>query len=276
MHWMDASSIDTILMAAIGMGVLLGSISSVILLVIFSRKYPAGTAQLTSTIQQRSWSRYQVVMLLFVFIGLALLLSSIQRAMAHSDHPTSRLIFVFLFSAAQVAVLLMIGSKRRSGWNQDFGMSLRQLKLLPVSLAVYLAMLPALGVATMAYHAFLQRAFGIDPYMQEVAYLISDSQAWTRVGFILLAVAVAPLYEELIFRGVLFSYLSCRIGLTGSIVAVSTIFALVHFHIPSMFPLFLLSVVLCLAYWRTGSLWTNIGVHALFNGVTVLVLITMA
>ncbi len=276
MHWMDTASIDTALMAAIGMGMLLASASSIILLVTFGRKHPADPAQLTSTIQQRSWSRYQVVMLLFAFIGLALLLSFIQPGPAHTEHPAVRLIFVLSFSAAQVAMLLVIGRKRQRGWIQDFGMDFRRLKLLPVSLAIYFAMLPALGILTMAYHAFLYRVFGIDPYMQEVAYLISDSQAWTRIGFILLAVVVAPLYEELIFRGVLFSYLSCRIGFTGSIVAVSIIFALIHFHIPSVFPLFLLSIVLCMAYWRTGSLWTSIGVHALFNSVTIIVLLLTA
>jgi len=273
MHRMDTSSIDTTLMAAIGMIILAGSILSVILLVVYSRKHPADPDQLTYTVQQRSWSGHQVILILIGFVGLALLLSFIQPVVANSDQPAARLIPVLIFSAAQLAILLLIGLQRKRGWNKDFGMYFRQLKLLPVSLAVYLAMLPILGIITMAYHTFLQRVFGIDPDMQEVAHLISDSQAWTRVGFILLAVVVAPFYEELIFRGVFFSYLSRRVGLAGSTIAVSLIFAFIHFHIPSMLPLFLLSIVLCLAYWRTGSLWTNIGVHALFNGVTIMLLI---
>lgn len=275
MHWMDTSSIDTTLLATVGLTVLLASIISGTLLIIYSKKHPADPAQLTNTIVQRSWSGQQVILMLGGFVGMALLLSFIQPVVAHSDQPAARLIPVLIFSAAQVALLVMIGRHRQRGWNVDFGMHLPQLKLLPVSLAVYLAMLPALGIITQMYHTYLQRVFGIDPDMQEVAQLITDSHSWTRVGFILLAVVVAPLYEELIFRGVFFSFLVRRIGLGGALIGVSTVFALIHFHIPSLLPLFLLSIVLCLTYWRTGSLWANIGVHALFNGVTTLVLLMM-
>ena len=84
--------------------------------------------------------------------------------------------------------------------------------------------------------------------------------------------ALDPLYEEVLFRGVLFPYLTKRAGLAGGTLLVSALFALLHFHLPSMAPLFLLSIALCLAYWRTGSLWVNIGIHAIFNATSILAL----
>ena len=45
-----------------------------------------------------------------------------------------------------------------------------------------------------------------------------------------------------------------------------------HFHLPSFAALFLLSGALCLAYWRTGSLWVSIGMHTIFNAVSILAL----
>ena len=91
-----------------------------------------------------------------------------------------------------------------------------------------------------------------------------------RLAYILVAVFGAPVYEELIFRGILFPYLAKRAGLAGGVVATSLVFALVHLHLPSMVPLGLLSAALCLAYWRTGSLWPSIGMHMLFNAVSIL------
>lgn len=74
------------------------------------------------------------------------------------------------------------------------------------------------------------------------------------------------------FRGILFPFLVQRVGLKWGIVAVSALFAVIHLHVPSMLALFLLSAGLCVAYWRTGSLWVSIGMHAIFNGVTILLL----
>lgn len=262
-------------MAGIGMGVLFFSIYSAILLVIYNKKFPANRENLTHTIIQRAWSGRHVGLLLTGFIGLGILLSAIQALSGASPAPAAQLTSVLIFSASQLLILRLIGKERKCGWDRDFGMQPCKLKLLPLSLAIYFSSIIVLGISTMIYHKVLEQDFGIQTDLQDVVLLIANSRSWVRVGFILLAVVVAPLYEELIFRGVFFAYLVRRTGLGPAMVAVSLVFALVHFHIPSLLPLFLLSIVLCLAYWRTGSLWTNIGVHALFNGATVTFLLLM-
>ena len=108
--------------------------------------------------------------------------------------------------------------------------------------------------------------------MQGVAQLIAESESWLKAALILMSVLVVPLYEEIVFRGVIFPFLLRKWGFAPSVIMVSAAFGLIHFHIPSLFPLFLLSVALCIAYYRTGSLWISIGFHALFNGISIVVL----
>lgn len=273
---METSPINPHLANSIGAILLFGSIYSAILLAIYHRKFPASSEELTRTITQRCWSGRQVALLFAGFIGFSLLLSFVIPLLDQANTTALKLITVLLFAASQLAVLLMIGRKRKQGWNKDFAMRLSKLRLIPLSIPVYLAIVPVIGMATLVYQWILKQQFGMDISMQEVAELISQSHAWVRVGFIVVAVVVAPLYEELIFRGVLFPYLVRRIGLSGGIMAVSAVFALMHFHIPSALPLFLLSIALCLTYWRTGTLWTNIALHALFNGMTVVFLTMLA
>lgn len=272
MHWMDTSSTHLYLLAAIGLVLLVGSIFSIILLIILQLRFPATGKNLTRTLVQRSWSGRQVGLLLAGFVGLVLLLSLLHLLIDDSGSPAARLIPTLIFAASQVAILLWIGKWRKRDWTADFGMRLDKLKLLPLSLAIYLAAIPIVIFVGIAYRVVLMK-FGVELHKQEVMQLIAHSHSWVRIGFVVLAVFVAPVYEELIFRGVFLTYLTRRIGLLPGILCVSIIFALLHRSIPAFLPLFTLSIILCLAYWRTGSLWTNIGIHAVFNTVTTAVLI---
>ena len=90
------------------------------------------------------------------------------------------------------------------------------------------------------------------------------------VGF---AVAVAPVFEEFFFRGFAYPALKQRWGTWRALTMVSVVFAAIHFHVPSMGPLFALAVGLGLAYESTGSLLAPITMHALFNATNVAMLL---
>jgi hypothetical protein len=78
---------------------------------------------------------------------------------------------------------------------------------------------------------------------------------------------VAPIAEEVFFRGFLCAGLSDRWGKVRGIVASSLLFALVHFS-PSVFlPIFLMGIVLALVYTYSGSLWPAIFLHGVINGM---------
>ena len=86
----------------------------------------------------------------------------------------------------------------------------------------------------------------------------------------LVAVVVAPVTEEVIFRGVLFRAMADKFGLWVGAVASSVIFALIHIEIVFSQPialggLFLVAMVLAYAYHRTGNLVVPIIGHAVFN-----------
>jgi membrane protease YdiL (CAAX protease family) len=89
-----------------------------------------------------------------------------------------------------------------------------------------------------------------------------------RIPIIILAIVIAPLAEEFFFRGFLYGVLKRYAGALPALVFTGVAFALIHLHVPSLLPLFLLACVLTLAYELSGSLLVPMAMHALFNAIT--------
>jgi len=189
--------------------------------------------------------------------------------------PLVRLVVTVLIYAAVMGIITAINRRRGGSWNTDFGMGFEQLKTLAFAPLIYLTALPLLLLVAKASQLLLQHLFGIEPELQDVAKIVAEGPSVLQILYTLMAIAVAPLYEEIMFRGLVFPYLVKHVGLAQGTLLVSVLFAVMHFHLPSFAPLLLLSAVLCLAYWRTGSLWVSIGVHIIFNAVSVFVLNAM-
>lgn len=87
------------------------------------------------------------------------------------------------------------------------------------------------------------------------------------IAFVALVV-VAPLVEELIFRGYLYGRLK-RFGVPvwGAILVTSLLFGLVHIQPNVIVDTFALSIVLCLLREMTGSIWAGVVLHSLKNFV---------
>jgi membrane protease YdiL (CAAX protease family) len=84
----------------------------------------------------------------------------------------------------------------------------------------------------------------------------------------ILAVVAAPLFEEFIFRGLIFGGLRRTLGLTASLLASAAIFAIVHPPF-SVIPVFGLGIAAALVYERTRMLIGPIAVHAVYNAAMV-------
>ena len=132
---------------------------------------------------------------------------------------------------------------------------------------------------TASASAFTQLITGETPVMTHpIIWMLAEAESTLMVVLLVVgACGVAPLFEEILFRGFLFQVLRERIGGTLSILVSSLIFAALHPSPFTILPLFSLACILCLLYARTGTLWPSILLHALHNGVSVfLVLTTMA
>lgn len=152
----------------------------------------------------------------------------------------------------------------RSWFGLDVGKASRWLK---EGVLGYIAMVPLFVGFAALYHAAL-RGVGYDPPAQEVIHMIAgETQLGFQVYLFFVAIVVAPIAEELLFRGIAFPWMTKRIGVGPAMFLVSLLFAAIHMHVGSLVPLFVISIVFCVAYAYSGSLFVPIIMHGLFNGV---------
>lgn len=152
----------------------------------------------------------------------------------------------------------------RLGW-QALGLRAfdRSLWWLPVVAAA------AALVSVIVYGAILV-GLGFDqPEQTELQSLFDSNAALPLVGFAL--VIMAPLSEEIFFRGFIFPGLIRPLGLAGAMVVSGIIFGAFHITgsetVALLLPFGAIGALFCWLYYRTGSLWPSIITHFLFNSV---------
>jgi membrane protease YdiL (CAAX protease family) len=79
-----------------------------------------------------------------------------------------------------------------------------------------------------------------------------------------LAIVAAPVFEEFIFRGLIFGGLRRSLGLPAAALVSAAIFGLVH-PPAAVIPVATMGLCAALAYARTGALLAPMLVHAVYN-----------
>lgn len=98
---------------------------------------------------------------------------------------------------------------------------------------------------------------------------------WTFIVIVFSSLILAPLAEEMLFRGVLFNAFQKLLGKHGAMIGVSLLFALLHWNMLAFFSLFLMGIMLQKAVEQTGTLRTAVWMHLLNNLVSVIYLLIL-
>lgn len=97
----------------------------------------------------------------------------------------------------------------------------------------------------------------------------------TAKGFIVMLVmgcVLAPLAEELLFRGMLYPAVRRYLGPVGGAIVAGIIFGMVHWDIWRAIPLAIGGIVLCYIYEKTGSILVSAVAHGVWNGIMALII----
>ncbi|HEY1048222.1 MAG TPA: CPBP family intramembrane glutamic endopeptidase [Prosthecobacter sp.] len=87
------------------------------------------------------------------------------------------------------------------------------------------------------------------------------------------AVIIAPLSEEILFRGFVYGVLKRYTDAPFAMLASSLMFAIIHMHLGSLLPLCVLAVLFCIAYEITGCLLVPMFLHMIFNSTSLIVML---
>jgi len=136
---------------------------------------------------------------------------------------------------------------------------------------------PAIGWTLLTFVAFwVLTAIYIsavgEPDQQELTRDLREEESLSALlGYGVLLAFVAPLTEELFFRGFVFGVLREKVGVAGGAIATGVVFGGVHVAgspLETVGVLIILGVLLCVLYQQTGSLLPCIALHAMNNAIS--------
>ncbi|MSP14130.1 MAG: CPBP family intramembrane metalloprotease [Chloroflexi bacterium] len=170
--------------------------------------------------------------------------------------------YVILF----LSVIIWVVGRRHASF-QDIGFrmpSLRAIISIPVFFLANMLFLVMVNAIT---------TYFTGPFENPQMAIFQNAGEFSWFNFIAtfftLAI-VAPIVEETLFRGVLYQWLRARTNVVVAIILTAAIFGAAH-GIPLIFPsLFAVGLVLTIAFEWSKSIWVNIAVHAMQNGLVVL------
>lgn len=145
------------------------------------------------------------------------------------------------------------------------------IKQIPAVFNFYFALIPSsMLLASLSAIVADKLSFPIEP-MPLIEIMASGELS--KLSYILLAIEAvifAPIFEELLFRGVIFAALRSKFSFGFSALVSAIIFSVLHEHYLSFLPILLLAVVFSYLYERTKNLAYPILLHMIYNGFSLL------
>ena len=172
----------------------------------------------------------------------------------------------FLFAAVLEGLLLLAVWQfglRRYGWSLgDLGLKATLNKGAPLALLVFMASL-AFSAAYLIAVSLLGLEGLTPPSLPDH---LMDTYPQRLIGFFLLVV-LAPIAEEVFFRGFLLPVFVDRWGVARGMAFVSLLFGISHVYPGVIVQAFVSGMLLAWLYRRTGSLWNCCLAHGAQNAL---------
>jgi len=212
-----------------------------------------------------------ITMLLACFYTGVLLGAWAGKLAGKVEPSTSQMIVSTMsFQGAALVLITLFVREHQISWNDAFGF--RNQWLVAVLLGIILACLflplgRQLQKASAELLLHLPRLH-LMPEDQEAVQVLATAQTWRdRLALGVVTILLVPPAEELLFRGILYTWIKQlgfpRLALWGTAV----VFGLVHMNLVSFIPLTVLALALTLLYEHANNLLAPITAHAVFNAL---------
>lgn len=179
--------------------------------------------------------------------------------------------FFFILSIDQLILLILMVylyfakiESKHSFFLYENGIK-SNLKKVSISLYYLLLIWPIIYLIS-----FMNNMIITNSAEQNIVLLLKDGSLDEQIYIIISAIIIAPIIEELYFRGILYSKIKLHFGILPSIIISSMLFGIIHKNIYAFITLFTLSVFLCIIKEISGNILFPVYVHSIFNIVMVI------
>ncbi len=233
------------------------------------------------TLRPGVWNIPDLVKLFIVFffavtcVRALLFFCSLYFGMAGQESEDMTMVLGTLVLYGVLLAMLLVWQRKRQGAAMFPQMPWFQtLRQAAFGIVAYIGFVPPFVILVVLSVAVCQ-LFGVQPQPHElVNVLAQEKNIFMLVYLGVLTTLIAPVVEEIVFRGVIYGALRKSMGFFGAAAASALLFSLAHANVAQTLPVLGMGVVLAMLYEWTGSLIASILFHVLNN--TVAFVLTMS
>ncbi|MBG86127.1 MAG: hypothetical protein CMO80_04415 [Verrucomicrobiales bacterium] len=226
-------------------------------------------------INERGWDMESLIRLLLGVIlcmCAAVLIHTVVVTPEMAQTSAGRFLgFVINTGCLHVGILFVVHRflKQQSiGWSAGFGLNKNGWgRAIVRGMVIGLLIAPLVMALQAGCHWLFTQAEVKAPRQEVVTTLVQTVQWDQRIYFGFIAIVIAPVVEEIMFRGVMYPALKYRGYGAAAVWGSAIIFAMMHGNLLSLIPLTLLGLLLIALYEWSGNLLTPIFAHSTFNAV---------
>lgn len=257
---------------------IISALAGLALFVYWAVKNRFGRNTLEGAIFRRNFMPYYLPFaVIFGWLGLTMVVSNLaENIMAQmSDWQQKFAVFSFLTVVEVIVVVFILAAAKKyfEGGLSGFGLRRREIFRDAATAAAYFFAVWPLVLAALYLVVIIGTIIegpGFQMQQNEGLVVILTNKQWgLRILMIFFAAILTPVFEELIFRGLLQSYLrNAGFSPWRAIFIASIIFSMLHpwMHLPAIL---ILAICMGYAYEKSGSLLRSIFIHIFFNSATI-------
>ncbi|HVM27559.1 MAG TPA: CPBP family intramembrane glutamic endopeptidase [Mycobacteriales bacterium] len=202
------------------------------------------------------------------------LLATVVAGLVDLGLPVPDAVTLLVASVALCGLAVLAGRRaaaQSGGWEAALGLDLPEWRdawrVVGWTVALALSMVAAVGLLLLLVPPLR------DAEPESNVGIVAGQPLWTLLLTAVAAVTIAPVVEELLFRGIALRGFMLRLGFWPAAVVSTAFFAVLHVQrlaagsVIVVVAIGVLGLGLCVLARRTGRLGPGIGVHALYNAV---------
>ena len=223
------------------------------------------------------WCQWQLEPLLRLVMGICLVLGAsgigtlaLMKIMGSDQGVVgfpAMILHTLIFHGGVIGLVALFLKEQGLSFEDGFGIRFNEWRRLmgPILLTTVACLVSAQILGRLSGQV-IEWQTGEEPAVQSAIDLLRNSTSPLRLIYLgVVTIILAPIAEEFLFRGILYTAIQQYQGRAVALAANSVLFGLIHSNLLTLVPLIVMAVMLTILYEKSRSLLAPMAAHSLFN-----------
>lgn len=209
------------------------------------------------------WSLLDILFITSIFYGVIALVYLFRYIYPHELSQFGVIFILIASSVIAIPALVFLIKEKKIDFLNYFNFDISYNKI-----ATIIILTPPISFIAFIFQKFATDLFNLssgETFSTTQSFLTSGNIYVNALTLFFLSVIVAPIIEEIVYRGIIFNYLKDYFSVPLSVILTSLFFGINHLSIEGFVFIFVISIFLTYSYHKTKSIAVPIVLHASLN-----------